>query len=209
MNTKIIHSREDFSYETYTQADEIAIDTETTGLNLFRDRLCLVQMSFGNDCYLLQISKENKYPNFVKMLKNPKICKIFHYGRFDIAMLYRHFNVLVNYPIFCTKIASIMARTYTDKHGLKNLSKELLKIEINKEQQSSDWGAYELTEAQKQYAAHDVLYLHELKSKLTEMLVRENSMKITENCFKFLPTRAHLDCLGLENTDPFNWSTRR
>jgi ribonuclease D len=208
MNKKIILSNKDFDLSVYMQSDEVAIDTEALGLNLMRDRLCVVQMYFGNDvCYLLQISKHEKYPNFVKMLKSKKICKVFHYGRFDIAAIYSHFNLLTQYPIFCTKIASRIARTYTEKHGLKNLCKELLGVDLNKEQQSSDWGAYELSESQKQYAAQDVLYLFDLKSKLTEMLVRENRMHLAEQCFQFLPTRSLLDCSGWENDDPLSWGT--
>lgn len=205
MNIKIVDSTEDFDASIYDQP-EIAIDTETTGLNLVRDRLCVVQMYFGGDtCYLLQIDKNKKYPNFVKMLKNRKICKIFHYGRFDIAMLYQHFNVLAAPQIFCTKIASKIARTYTEKHGLKNLCRELLGVDLSKEQQSSDWGAYEITHAQKQYAAKDVLYLFDLKSKLTEMLIREDRLQLAEKHFDFLLTRAFMDATGWADVDPLSW----
>lgn len=207
---KIIYSSEDFDDSVYNQSDSVAIDTEAMGLNLQRDRLCLVQMYFGGDqCYLLQILPNNKYPNFKKMLRNKKICKVFHYGRFDIAALYKHFSTLVTYPVFCTKIASFFARTYTDRHGLKNLCKELLKIDLNKEQQSSDWGSSDLDDAQKQYAAQDVLYLFDLKDKLTEMLVRENRMRFAEGCFEYLPHRALLDCEGWADVDPLSWTTNK
>lgn len=206
--TVIIRSSTDFEPTVYEQSNTVAIDTETNGLNLHRDRLCLVQMCFGNDkCYLLQIEQGKKYPNFVKMLRNKKIEKIFHYGRFDIAMLHQHFRTLVGGPVFCTKIASKMARTYSDKHGLKNLCRELLNVELNKDQQSSDWGAIELSEKQEQYAASDVIYLHRLKDALTEILLREDRLDLAEQSFRFLPYMALLDCFGWD--DIFAWGDAR
>lgn len=205
-------SRNIFFYEGDLPSDQIpdvpsvAIDTETTGLNLFRDRLCLVQLCFGDSkCYLIRIVPNKKYPNLCKVLTNKKMKKIFHYGRFDIAMLYMHFGVLTQ-NVFCTKIASKMVRTYTERHGLPNLCRELLGIEISKEQQSSDWGALELSDAQKTYAAADVLYLHRISEILQEKLVREDRNKLAEKCFEFLPWRAMLDCKGWQ-TDIYQWGS--
>lgn len=207
MSAKVIFHEDDLHQEQIKDVNSVAIDTETTGLNLFRDRLCLVQLCFGDSrCYLIRIIKGRKYPNLCKLLSNKKVKKIFHYGRFDIAMLYRHFNVL-SQNVFCTKIASKLARTYTERHGLPNLCRELLGIELSKEQQSSDWGSLDLSEAQKQYAATDVLYLHRLSEILQEKLVREGRNDIAERCFQFLPFRAQLDCMGWEH-DVFDWGSK-
>lgn len=183
----------------------VAIDCETMGLLPHRDRLCVVQMSSGDgDAYLVQIAKgQTAAPNLTKMLSDPDILKLFHYGRFDIAVLYHTFGVLTG-PVYCTKIASKMIRTYTDRHGLKNLLDVLLSIDISKHQQMSDWGAETLTEAQMDYAASDVLHLHALKEKLDALLAREDRTELAQACFAFLPTKAKLDLLGWDNTDIFD-----
>lgn len=182
----------------------VAIDTETMGLNPHRDRLCLVQLSAGDGVSHLVQFAPGRYaaPNLRALLIDPKVLKIFHFGRFDIAVL-AHYLGAVAAPVYCTKIASKLARTFTDKHGLKDLCRELLGIELSKQQQTSDWGAATLTEEQKRYAASDVLHLHALKGKLDEMLQRENRQQLALACFSFLPTRAFLDLLGYENTDIF------
>ena len=182
----------------------VAIDCETMGLNPHRDRLCLVQMSDGDgNAHLVQITPDQtEAPNLCKMLADPNTLKLFHFGRFDIAALYARFNVLTA-PVYCTKIASKLVRTYTDRHGLKNLLDQLLKIDISKYQQMSDWGADDLTAAQLDYAASDVLYLHQLKIKLDKMLEREGREVLAQNCFNFLPTRAVLDISGWPDTDIF------
>ena len=174
--------------------ESVAIDTETTGLNLARDRLCLIQISTGNgEAHLIQINpSHDKAPNFVKILKNKNILKIFHFGRFDIAVLLKHFEIDI-FPVYCTKIASKLARTSSDKHGLKNLVQEFLSVEIFKLEQTSDWGKKELTESQLRYAASDVLYLHQLKKHLDTLLIREGRMVIAQNLFDFLPQLASLD----------------
>ncbi len=183
----------------------IAIDTETMGLNPNRDRLCLVQISSGNgDAHLIQISSDQTVArNLCKILENENILKIFHFGRFDIAVLYNRFNVLCK-SVYCTKIASKLVRTFTDRHGLKNLLHELLSIDISKQQQSSDWGNSSLTQAQIEYAASDVLYLHKIKEVLDTRLERENRTNIAEACFQFLPNRAQLDILGWPDHDIFS-----
>ncbi len=182
----------------------IAIDTETMGLDFKRDRLCLVQISNGdNHAHLVQILKGQNYPNLSKLLKNDKIKKIFHYARFDIAAIQKHLNIYCE-NIYCTKIASKLTRTYTDKHGLKELCKDLLKLDISKQQQTSDWGNDSLTDDQLKYAASDVLYLHELKIKLDKLLKRENRELLAENIFKFLGTRAYLDLNGWNSPDIFD-----
>ena len=164
----------------------VAIDTETMGLDFKRDRLCLVQISDGDDhAHLVQILEETEYPNLSKLLKDDNIKKIFHFDRFDIAAIQKHLNIFCE-NIYCTKIASKLTRTYTDKHGLKELCKELLNIDISKQQQSSDWGNPNLSENQLKYAASDVLYLHKIKLKLDELLKRENRDLLAENIFKFL-----------------------
>ncbi len=182
----------------------VAIDCETMGLNFNRDRLCLVQLSSGNGvAHMVQIEVEqNSAPNLCKLLSNEEILKIFHFARFDIAALLNAFGVLAR-PVYCTKIASKIARTYTDRHGLKNLLSELLEVDISKQQQSSDWGAITLTKGQIEYAATDVLYLHRLREKLNEMLDRENRTNLATECFKFLPVRAALDVKGWNDTDIF------
>ncbi len=182
----------------------VAIDCETMGLNPHRDRLCVVQLSGGDgNAHLVQIAKGQKEaPNLCKMLQDPSVLKLFHFGRFDIAALLNTFGV-VTAPVYCTKIASRLIRTYTDRHGLAKLLQELLSIDISKQQQSSDWGAVELTEAQIEYAASDVLYLHQLRDKLNEMLVREGRMDIAQASWDFLPMRARLDLEGWPETDIF------
>ena len=185
----------------------IAIDTETMGLNPNRDRLCLVQISSGNgDAHLVQISIDQVLaPNLCRMLENPEILKIFHFGRFDIAVLLYRFNILCK-SVYCTKIASKLVRTFTERHGLKNILQDLVSVDVSKQQQSSDWGNPFLTKAQIDYAASDVLYLHKLKHELDIRLIRENRMEIAQACFKFLPTRAKLDILGWPSHDIFSHS---
>lgn len=182
----------------------VAIDTETLGLNPHRDRLCLVQLSFGDgDAELVQIAKgQTSAPNLVRLLTDPNVLKLFHFARFDLAILAKTFGVMPA-PVYCTKIASKLARTYTDRHGLKDLVRELLGVEISKQQQSSDWGAPVLSDAQQAYAASDVLYLHQLKDRLDAMLAREGRAELAQACFEFLPTRARLDLAGWPETDIF------
>ncbi|WP_424363537.1 ribonuclease D [Methylocystis parvus] len=183
----------------------VAIDTETLGLNPHRDRLCLVQLSFGNgDAELVQIAKgQTRAPNLEKLLADPNILKLFHFARFDLAILAKTFG-FVPAPVYCTKIASKLTRTYTDRHGLKDLVRELAGVEISKQQQSSDWGAATLSDAQQNYAASDVLYLHQLKEKLDVMLAREGRTALAQACFDFLPARAQLDLAGWPETDIFS-----
>lgn len=175
----------------------VAIDTETMGLDPRRDRLCLVQMSSGDgDAHLVQIAQgQRDAPNLVRMLADPATLKLFHFGRFDIAALENAFGV-VTAPVWCTKIASKMVRTFTDRHGLKYLLSDLVGVDISKQQQTSDWGAAELSPAQLEYAASDVLHLHALKAGLEQRLAREGRTELAQACFDFLPTRAHLDLLG-------------
>jgi len=182
----------------------VAIDCETMGLNPHRDRLCLIQMSGGDgDCHLVQVAPgQTEAPNLCRMLTNPDVLKLFHFGRFDIAALQNSFGVTTT-PVYCTKIASRLVRTYTDRHGLKVLLQELLGIDISKQQQQSDWGAETLSEAQLEYAASDVLHLHALKEKLDALLERENRREIAQSCFDFLPTRAELDLAGWPDSDIF------
>lgn len=184
--------------------DAIAIDTETLGLVPRRDRLCVVQLSSGDGTAdVIKIAAgQTAAPNLVAMLADPAREKIFHYGRFDIAVLFQTFGVTTE-TVFCTKIASRLARTYTDRHGLKDNLKELLEIDISKAQQSSDWAAETLSQAQLEYAASDVLHLHALRDKLTHRLLRDRRMEHAKACFAFLPTRAKLDLLGWEETDIF------
>ena len=183
----------------------VAIDCETMGLVPHRDRLCVVQMSGGDgDAHLVQIDQTGApAPNLARMLADPDTLKLFHFGRFDIAVLKHRFGVLAG-PVYCTKIASKLVRTYTDRHGLKNLLQELLDIDISKQQQSSDWGAPVLSEAQKEYAASDVLYLHRLKTELDARLLREGRMDLAQAAFDFLPTRAALDLAGWPEIDIFS-----
>ena len=182
----------------------VAIDCETMGLNPHRDRLCVVQMSGGDgDAHLVQVAiGQTEAPNLVKMLTDPNVLKLFHFGRFDIAALYHAFGA-VTAPVYCTKIASRMTRTYTDRHGLKNLTQELLGIDISKQQQMSDWGAAELSDAQIEYAASDVLHLHQLREALDKRLAREGRTELAQSCFDFLPTRALLDLEGWPEIDIF------
>ena len=182
----------------------VAIDTETMGLSLSRDRLCLVQLSPGDgSADVVQIPPNaHDAPNLKGLLADPGVLKIFHFARFDLAMLYHAFGVMPG-PVYCTKIASRLSRTYTDKHGLKDLVREVLGHEISKQQQSSDWGAPELTDAQISYAAADVLYLHALKERLDTMLAREGREKLGAACFRFLPDRVRLDLAGFAEDDIF------
>jgi len=182
----------------------VAIDCETMGLNPKRDRLCVVQLSSGDgNAHLVQVAKgQTAAPNLCRMLEDPYVLKLFHFGRFDIAAMKAAFGVLTA-PVYCTKIASRMSRTYTDRHGLKNLLQELLSVDISKQQQSSDWGAEQLSKAQVEYAASDVLYLHRLRERLNEMLIREGRMELAQSCFDFLPTRAELDLAGWPESDIF------
>lgn len=188
----------------------VAVDTEAMGLNNLRDKLCLVQLSDGEgDAHLVQLNRENyTAPNLKKLLRDASVEKIFHFARFDVSIMYHYLGVWTK-PIYCTKIASRLTRTYTDSHGLKDLCQELLEKKISKQQQSSDWGAEELSKEQIQYAASDVLYLHDLKEKLDAMLVREGRMEIARKCFEFIETRAQLDLSGWENEDIFSHSTKR
>lgn len=182
----------------------VAIDCETMGLHPHRDRLCVVQLSSGDgDAHIVQIKKgQREAPNLCRMLTDPNVLKLFHFGRFDIAAMQNAFGA-VTAPVYCTKIASRLIRTYTDRHGLKNLLQELLSVDISKQQQSSDWGADTLTDAQLEYAASDVLYLHRLRDALNKRLVREGRMEIAQACFDFLPMRANLDLAGWPDTDIF------
>ena len=183
----------------------VAIDCETMGLNPHRDRLCLVQMSGGDgNTHLVQIEKgQTSAPNLCRMLTDPKVLKLFHFGRFDIAALYHAFGALTA-PVYCTKIASKLIRTYTDRHGLKFLLQELLEVDISKQQQTSDWGAATLSDAQIAYAASDVLYLHRLREALNKRLAREGRTEIAQSCFDFPPTRARLDLIGWPEIDIFD-----
>jgi len=183
---------------------DIAIDTETLGLIPRRDRLCVVQMSPGDgSADVIQIAKgQTEAPNLTALLADSSKRKLFHFGRFDIAVLFHTFGVTCA-PVFCTKIASKLTRTYTDRHGLKDVTRELLDVDLSKQQQSSDWAAETLSKAQLEYAASDVLHLHALTEKLTERLNREDRLAIAEACFKFLPTRAKLDLMGWEESDIF------
>ena len=182
----------------------VAIDTETLGLRPARDRLCLVQLSAGdNTAHLVQLGAgDYAAPRLKALLTNDKVLKIFHFARFDVAVLKAYLGVTTN-PLYCTKIASKLVRTYTDRHGLKDLASELAGVELSKQQQSSDWGAAELSQQQLHYAASDVLYLHAIKTRLDAMLERDNRKAYAEACFKFLPTRADLDLSGFEDMDIF------
>ena len=183
---------------------EVAIDTETMGLDPHRDRLCVVQLSPGDgSADIVQIPQNlSEAPNLVKLLSDPGVTKIFHYARFDVAALRNRFGVVTG-PVYCTKIASRLVRTYTDRHGLKDITRELLGVDLSKQQQSSDWGAEKLTDAQLEYAASDVLYLHDLKRHLDTMLKREGRMELAQSCFDFLATRTALDLLGWGEQDIF------
>jgi ribonuclease D len=184
--------------------DSVAIDTETMGLNPHRDRLCVVQMSNGDGTAdVIQVPKDHaEAPNLKALLADPNVLKIFHFARFDLAALYHAFGVMPK-PVYCTKIASRLSRTYTDRHGLKDLVREVLNVELSKQQQSSDWGSPTLSEAQLAYAASDVLHLHGLREKLDVMLMREGRTELAQACFDFLPSRAKLDLAGWEAEDIF------
>ncbi len=185
----------------------VAIDTETMGLDPQRDRLCVVQLSPGDgSADVVQIAAGQKHaPNIERLLADRSILKLFHYGRFDIGMLYKAFGVMAE-PVYCTKIASRLARTYTDRHGLKDLARELLGVDLSKQQQSSDWGADALSDAQVSYAATDVLHLHALKERLDVMLAREGRRELAEACYQFLPDRVQLDLAGWAAEDIFSHS---
>jgi ribonuclease D len=188
----------------FEPGSSIAVDTETLGLNPHRDRLCVVQISKGDGTAdVVQIPRNGPRPeNLVRILGDESVLKIFHFARFDLAVLFHYLGVMPR-PVYCTKVASRLTRTYTDRHGLKDLVRELAGIELSKQQQSSDWGAETLTQAQLDYAASDVLHLHALKEKLDGLLERENRLGIAHHCFDFLPTRAQLDLLGWPETDIF------
>jgi ribonuclease D len=194
--------------DTTRYAGSMAIDTETMGLHPHRDRLCVVQMSSGDgSADVVQIPKDHgkghaEAPNLKALLTDPKITKIFHFARFDLAALYNAFGVMPQ-PVYCTKIASRLCRTYTDRHGLKDLVREVLNIDLSKQQQSSDWGAQTLSEAQLAYAASDVLHLHGLRERLDTMLAREGRTGLAQACFEFLPTRVKLDLQGWDTEDIF------
>jgi len=189
--------------------DCVAIDTETMGLAFERDRLCLVQLSAGDGvCHLVQFAHPGRVPDayaaprLKALLADPAVLKLFHFARFDLAMLRRHLGVMAQ-PVYCTKIAARLVRTFTDRHGLKDLCKELLGVELSKQQQTSDWGAAELSREQLDYAAADVAHLHALKRKLDELLLREDRLALAEGCFRFLPHRAALDLAGWGEVDIF------
>lgn len=183
----------------------VAIDTETLGLNPLRDRLCLAQLSSGDgNAHLVQFDRgAYNAPNLKALLGDEKVLKIFHFARFDVAMLYRYLGVVAA-PVYCTKIASRLTRTFTDRHGLKDLCRDLIGVDLSKQQQSSDWGAADLTPEQLEYAASDVLHLHKLKEKLDAMLAREERGDLAQACFRFLPTRARLDVAGWPDEDIFS-----
>ena len=188
--------------------DVIAIDTETMGLNINRDRLCMIQLSSGDgNAHLIQISKKSlirkeSFPNLKKIFENPSSTKLFHFARFDLSVIEKNICKL-NGPIYCTKIASKLSRTFGAKHGLSDLCKDLLNLDIDKQNQTSDWGAETLSESQLKYAASDVLYLHQIKKKLDAIIKRENKEDIARKCFNFLKTRSELDIIGFENLDIF------
>jgi ribonuclease D len=179
----------------------VAVDSETMGLNPHRDRLCVVQLSSGDgNAHVVQLDAAYQAPNLKRLLADPETLKLFHFARFDIAA-FQHWLNIETTPVYCTKVASRLTRTFTDKHGLKDLAKDLLNIDLSKQQQSSDWGAERLTEAQIDYAASDVLYLHAIKAKLDVMLAREGRTALAEACFRFLPARAALDLAGWPEID--------
>ena len=188
----------------FAGATTIAIDSETMGLRLGRDPLCVVQLGAGDgDAHVVRLDRSTyDCPNLKALLTDPAVLKLFHFGRFDIAMFELHLGV-VTAPVYCTKIASKLVRTYTDRHGLKDLSRELLGEDISKQQQSSDWGAETLTDAQKAYAASDVLHLHRIRDRLEEMLAREERTELARETFAFLPTRCRLDVAGWDDIDIF------
>ena len=191
----------------YEPGQSIAIDTETLGLNLHRDRLCVVQLSVGDgSADVVQIVPGQSPPeNLIRLLGDERVLKIFHFARFDLAILLKNLGVMPK-PVYCTKIASRLTRTNTDRHGLKDLTRDLLGVDLSKQQQSSDWGADTLTPAQLEYAASDVLHLHALKTKLDALLLREHRTAMAQACFDFLPTRSELDLRGWPDTDIFSHS---
>ncbi len=191
--------------DDWTFGDAVAIDTETLGLAVGRDRLCVVQLSRGDgDAEIVQIGRDQtRAPNLERLLADDRVVKLFHYGRFDMAVMCRAFGVMAG-PVYCTKIASKLARTYTDRHGLKDLTRELIGVEISKQQQSSDWGAESLSEAQLAYAASDVLHLHALRDKLDAMLAREGRDALARAAFAYLPERVRLDLAGFGDMDVFS-----
>ena len=196
---------EDIPAGLFAPGAAIAVDTETMGLNTLRDRLCVVQLSDGGDDeHLVRFAPGSDYaaPNLKALLADPDRLKLYHFGRFDIAAIQHYLGVVAG-PVYCTKIASRLVRTFTDRHGLKELVRDLLGIELSKAQQSSDWGAPELTEAQREYAASDVRYLHRMKEQLDIRLTREGRMELAQACFDFLPTRAALDLAGWPEVDIF------
>ena len=188
----------------FAGVESVAIDSETMGLRLGRDPLCVVQLAAeGGDQHLVQLDRSDyDAPNLKRLLIDPSVVKIFHFGRFDIAMFLLHLGVTTA-PVYCTKIASKLARTYTDRHGLKDVSKEFLNVDLSKVQQSSDWGAAKLSPDQMAYAASDVIHLHALRARLDAMLIREGRMDLARSCFEFLPARAALDVHGWEDVDIF------
>jgi ribonuclease D len=196
--------RNDLPDLAHYQVDAVAIDTETLGLKPHRDRLCVVQVSPGDGTAdVIQIAPgQTQAPNLVALLRDAKVTKLFHYGRFDLAVLYHAFGAMAE-PVFCTKIASRLTRTYTDRHGLKDICAELIGVTLSKAQQSSDWAAETLSQEQLEYAASDVLYLHRLRDVLAARLARENRTEEADACFRFLPTRAKLDLLGWDEEDIF------
>jgi ribonuclease D len=201
--TTFVHEG-DLPHDALATASTVAVDSETMGLRLGRDPLCVVQLSDGGgDAHVVRLDRSTyDAPNLKRLLADPAVLKIFHFGRFDIAMFWLHLGV-VTQPVYCTKIASKLARTYTDRHGLKDVTKELLNVDLSKAQQSSDWGAPQLSKEQVDYAASDVLFLHGLKERLDEMLVREGRDQLARACFEFLPHRALLDVRGWEDIDIF------
>ena len=190
--------------DDFVHGQSVAIDTETMGLDNRRDRLCLVQLSIGDGtaCLVKIDHGQDSAPNLVRLLRNRSVLKIFHFARFDIAALLAAFGALTE-PVYCTKVASKLARTYTDQHGLKALAREVLDLDLNKEQQSTDWGSNTLSAAQIEYAANDVLHLHKIKIELDRMLEREGRMDLANACFDFLPVRANLDVAGWAGKDIF------
>lgn len=201
--TTFVHEG-DLPADALAGASAVAVDSETMGLRLGRDPLCVVQLSDGKgDAHVVKLDRATyDAPNLKRLLTDPAVTKIFHFGRFDIAMFWLHLGV-VTAPVYCTKIASKLARTYTDRHGLKDVSRELLGVDMSKAQQSSDWGATKLSDDQVAYAASDVLHLHALRARLDEMLVRERRDHFARACFEFLPHRALLDVAGWEDADIF------
>ncbi|RAK57075.1 ribonuclease D [Phenylobacterium deserti] len=202
MTTFLHHG--DLPADALASASAVAVDSETMGLRLGRDPLCVVQLSDGQgDAHVVQLDRTSyDAPNLKRLLTDPAVTKIFHFGRFDIAMFWLHLRV-VTAPVYCTKIASKLARTYTDRHGLKDVTKELTGVDLSKAQQSSDWGAKSLSDDQLAYAASDVLHLHAVRARLDEMLVREGRDSLAKACFEFLPHRALLDVAGWEDVDIF------